>query len=133
MFCKRSASSTLTLVNLIRALGTMRSAILLSMTSISTPSCSGLTTKQWGLPVSLFTANTGMTSDTCAPPIHFFSPLITQVSPWRSATVSRPPATSEPCSGSVKAKHVRSSCDCNLGTYFAICFFATSEIESVMP
>ncbi len=69
----------------------MRSAILLSMTSISTPSCSGRATKQWGLPVFLFlSANTGMTSDTCAPPIHFFSPLITQVS-GVLVTVSRPP------------------------------------------
>ena len=36
-------------------------------------------------------------------PIHFFSPLMTQVSPSRRAEVSRA-TESEPCDGSVSAK-----------------------------
>ena len=37
-------------------------------------------------------------------PIHRFRPSSTQVSPSRRAVVSRPPATSEPPFGSVRAK-----------------------------
>ena len=49
-------------------------------------------------------AHTTMRSANVPLPIHCFFPLRTQWSPSRRAVVARPPAMSEPCSGSVRAK-----------------------------
>ena len=54
-------------------------------------------------------------------PIHRLAPLITHSSPSRRAVVAMPPATSEPCSGSVSAKQPVYSIAYRPGSHFCFC------------
>src|SRR5258705_10031770 len=54
-------------------------------------------------------------------PIHFFSPLRTQVSPSRFAVVSKPPEAPEPTSGSVRPKQPIFSILTIGGSHFFFC------------
>jgi hypothetical protein len=82
---------------------TARSEPLPSMRRASYPGVPFSTRKLLTWPSASSRAQTTATSAMVPLPIHFFSPLITQVSPSRRAEVSRA-TESEPCDGSVKAK-----------------------------
>ena len=82
---------------------TARSEPLPSMRRASYPGVPFSTRKPLTWPSAASRAQTTTTSAMVPLPIHFFSPLSTQVSPSRRAEVSRP-TESEPWVGSVRAK-----------------------------
>lgn len=109
----------------------IRSPIFRAIFRFSTPPRSSSTRKARISPLSVSRAKVMAKSAKVPPPIQRFSPLITQPSEVRSAVVDKPPAMSEPCSGSVRAKQPNFSKARSPGSHVSRC--SGDPSLSIMP